>query len=79
MRSNAPQVVTCNDYSREVTVSQNIAGKHFDRVFTFDKVLISKVLIFCFDCFYHSGKETQTDKIYGSCFLMGFERSISLT
>ncbi|XP_038903563.1 kinesin-like protein KIN-5C [Benincasa hispida] len=38
LRSNAPQVVTCNDYSREVTVSQNIAGKHFDRVFTFDKV-----------------------------------------
>ncbi|XP_023005901.1 kinesin-like protein KIN-5C [Cucurbita maxima] len=38
LRSNAPQVVTCNDYSREVTVSQNVAGKHFDRVFTFDKV-----------------------------------------
>ena len=52
LRSNAPQVVTCNDYSREVTVSQNVAGKHFDRVFTFDKVLISKVLIFCLDFFY---------------------------
>lgn len=39
LRSNAPQVVTCNDYSREVAVSQNIAGKHIDRVFTFDKVL----------------------------------------
>ncbi|KAK2418459.1 kinesin protein KIN-5D [Trifolium repens] len=38
LRSNAPQVVTCNDYSREVAVSQNIAGKHIDRVFTFDKV-----------------------------------------
>uniref|UniRef100_A0A9I9CR82 Kinesin motor domain-containing protein n=1 Tax=Cucumis melo TaxID=3656 RepID=A0A9I9CR82_CUCME len=25
-------------HRREVTVSQNIAGKHFDRVFTFDKV-----------------------------------------
>uniref|UniRef100_A0A803L2W5 Kinesin-like protein n=1 Tax=Chenopodium quinoa TaxID=63459 RepID=A0A803L2W5_CHEQI len=33
LRNNAPQVVTCNDYQREVAVSQNIAGKHFDRVF----------------------------------------------
>ncbi|KAJ0028790.1 hypothetical protein Pint_36047 [Pistacia integerrima] len=38
LRNNAPQVVTCNDYQREVSVSQNIAGKHIDRVFTFDKV-----------------------------------------
>ncbi|KAL2900174.1 Kinesin-like protein KIN-5C [Bienertia sinuspersici] len=38
VRNNAPQVVTCNDYHREVAVSQNIAGKHFDRVFVFDKV-----------------------------------------
>ncbi|GMI71066.1 hypothetical protein like AT2G36200 [Hibiscus trionum] len=38
LRSNAPQVVKCNEYQREVAVSQNIAGKHFDRVFTFDKV-----------------------------------------
>ncbi|KAL5721227.1 Kinesin-like protein KIN-5C [Ranunculus cassubicifolius] len=38
LRSNAPQVVTCNDYQREVAVSQNIAGKQIDRVFTFDKV-----------------------------------------
>ncbi|CAL5389232.1 unnamed protein product [Camellia sinensis] len=38
LRSNAPQVVTCNEYQREVAVSQNIAGKHIDRVFTFDKV-----------------------------------------
>ncbi|KAG2686633.1 hypothetical protein I3843_09G015600 [Carya illinoinensis] len=38
LRSNAPQVVTCNEYNREVAVSQNIAGKHIDRVFTFDKV-----------------------------------------
>ncbi|KAL9332105.1 hypothetical protein ACSQ67_001715 [Phaseolus vulgaris] len=38
LRSNAPQVVTCNDYNREVAVSQSIAGKHIDRVFTFDKV-----------------------------------------
>ncbi|KAJ8435627.1 hypothetical protein Cgig2_000293 [Carnegiea gigantea] len=37
LRNNAPQVVTCNDYQREVAVSQNIAGKHIDRVFTFDK------------------------------------------
>ncbi|KAH6837815.1 P-loop containing nucleoside triphosphate hydrolases superfamily protein [Perilla frutescens var. hirtella] len=38
LRNNAPQVVTCSDYQREVSVSQNIAGKHIDRVFTFDKV-----------------------------------------
>ncbi|KAK4419401.1 Kinesin-like protein KIN-5C [Sesamum alatum] len=38
LRNNAPQVVTCNEYQREVSVSQNIAGKHIDRVFTFDKV-----------------------------------------
>ncbi|CAN6843732.1 unnamed protein product [Brassica oleracea] len=38
LRSNAPQVLTCNDLQREVAVSQNIAGKHTDRVFTFDKV-----------------------------------------
>ncbi|XP_061353443.1 kinesin-like protein KIN-5C [Gastrolobium bilobum] len=38
LRSNAPQVITCNEYNREVAVSQNIAGKHIDRVFTFDKV-----------------------------------------
>ncbi|KAL6559172.1 Kinesin-like protein KIN-5C [Orobanche hederae] len=38
LRNNAPQVVTCNEYQREVSVSQNIAGKHIDRVFVFDKV-----------------------------------------
>ncbi|CAA0822513.1 Probable 125 kDa kinesin-related protein [Striga hermonthica] len=38
LRNNAPQVVTCNDFHREVSVTQNIAGKHIDRVFTFDKV-----------------------------------------
>ncbi|OVA10015.1 Kinesin [Macleaya cordata] len=38
LRNNAPQVVTCNEYQREVSVSQNIAGKQIDRVFTFDKV-----------------------------------------
>lgn len=38
VRNNAPQVVTCNEYQREVAVSQNIAGKHIDRVFMFDKV-----------------------------------------
>ncbi|GKA84884.1 kinesin-like protein KIN-5C [Tanacetum coccineum] len=37
-RNNAPQVVTCNDFQREVAVSQSIAGKQIDRVFTFDKV-----------------------------------------
>ncbi|MQL77658.1 hypothetical protein Taro_010094 [Colocasia esculenta] len=38
LRSNAPQVVTCNELQREVAISQNIAGKQIDRVFTFDKV-----------------------------------------
>ncbi|KAI7734063.1 hypothetical protein M8C21_014611 [Ambrosia artemisiifolia] len=38
LRNNAPHVVTCNDQQREVAVSQNIAGKQIDRVFTFDKV-----------------------------------------
>ncbi|KAJ6830762.1 kinesin-like protein KIN-5C [Iris pallida] len=38
LRNNAPQVITCNDFQREVAVSQTIAGKQIDRVFTFDKV-----------------------------------------
>ncbi|XP_020672264.1 kinesin-like protein KIN-5C isoform X2 [Dendrobium catenatum] len=38
LRNNAPQVVTCNEFQKEVAVSQAIAGKQFDRVFTFDKV-----------------------------------------
>ncbi|KAF8403314.1 hypothetical protein HHK36_011416 [Tetracentron sinense] len=38
LRNNAPQVVTCNEYQREVAVSQSIAAKQIDRVFTFDKV-----------------------------------------
>ncbi|CAN1303098.1 Kinesin-like protein KIN-5C [Linum perenne] len=37
LRNNTPHVVTCNDYQREVVVSQNIVGKQIDRVFTFDK------------------------------------------
>ena len=40
LRNHAPQVVTCNDFQREVAVSQNIAGKQIDRVFTFDKVCL---------------------------------------
>ncbi|XP_072998391.1 kinesin-like protein KIN-5C [Typha latifolia] len=38
LRNNAPQVITCNEYQREVAVSQTIAGKQIDRIFTFDKV-----------------------------------------
>lgn len=57
LRNNAPQVVTCNDYQREVAVSQNIAGKHFDRVFVFDKVSFTilndvQVLFYCFFFFF---------------------------
>ncbi|XP_038973722.1 kinesin-like protein KIN-5C [Phoenix dactylifera] len=38
LRSNAPHVVTCNEYQREVAVTQSIAGKQIGRIFTFDKV-----------------------------------------
>ncbi|KAG9459064.1 hypothetical protein H6P81_003572 [Aristolochia fimbriata] len=38
LRNNAPQVITCNEFQREVAVTQHIAGKQMDRVFTFDKV-----------------------------------------
>ncbi|CAA6660649.1 unnamed protein product [Spirodela intermedia] len=38
VRNNAPLVVTCNEFQREVAVTQTIAGKQIDRVFTFDKV-----------------------------------------
>ena len=51
LRNNAPQVVTCNEYQREVAVSQSIAGKHIDRVFTFDKVFDRLELLFLPDLF----------------------------
>ncbi|KAJ4732042.1 Kinesin-like protein [Rhynchospora pubera] len=38
LRTKAPQVVTCDESNREVSVTQSIAGKPMDRVFTFDKV-----------------------------------------
>ncbi|MQM03110.1 hypothetical protein Taro_035884 [Colocasia esculenta] len=38
LRNNAPRVLTCNEFQREVAVTQTIAGKQIDRVFTFDKV-----------------------------------------
>ena len=37
-RAKTPQVISCNDARREVTVFQNIASKQIDRTFTFDKV-----------------------------------------
>lgn len=37
-KANAPQVISCYDQRREVTVIQNIASKQIDRLFTFDKV-----------------------------------------
>lgn len=37
-RNGVPQVITCNDARREVSVYRNIAGKQSDRTFTFDKV-----------------------------------------
>jgi kinesin family protein 11 len=39
-KSNAPQVISCYDQRREVTVIQNIASKQIDRLFTFDKVRV---------------------------------------
>ncbi|KAL8484006.1 hypothetical protein ACS0TY_026629 [Phlomoides rotata] len=37
-RLNTPKLITCNESKREVTVSQSVASKQVDRVFTFDKV-----------------------------------------
>ncbi|KAL9237653.1 hypothetical protein vseg_012174 [Gypsophila vaccaria] len=37
-RSNPPKVITCTESKKEVVVSQNLANKQLDRVFTFDKV-----------------------------------------
>lgn len=37
-RCRAPQVISCNESRREVTVLQNIARNQIDRTFTFDKV-----------------------------------------
>lgn len=38
LRANIPQVISCNEQRREVTVLQNVASKQIDRTFTFDKV-----------------------------------------
>lgn len=38
VRTSAPQIVSCNEPRREVTVNLNIAAKQIDRTFTFDKV-----------------------------------------
>ncbi|XP_059462978.1 kinesin-like protein KIN-5B [Corylus avellana] len=37
-RLNVPKVISCNEHKREVSVSQNLANKQVDRIFTFDKV-----------------------------------------
>lgn len=50
--------MTCNEYQKEVAVSQNIAGKHIDRVFTFDKVItvwLQNGFIFCLESSYYTG------------------------
>jgi len=39
-RSKAPQVISCNESRREVTVLQNLARNQIDRTFTFDKVCL---------------------------------------
>lgn len=38
VRTSAPQIVSCSEPRREVTVNLNIAAKQIDRTFTFDKV-----------------------------------------
>lgn len=48
LRNKAPQVVTCDDPNREVSVTQSIAGKSIDRVFTFDKVRAISFLVSIF-------------------------------
>ncbi|CAK9320007.1 unnamed protein product [Citrullus colocynthis] len=37
-RSNVPQVISCNEIRREVSVLQSVANKQVDRIFSFDKV-----------------------------------------
>lgn len=64
LRNNAPQVVTCNDYQREVAVSQNIAGKQIDRVFTFDRV--------CFLCNLVAFTRFLFSKCSANCANVGF-------
>lgn len=53
LRSKAPQVVTCDDPNREVSVTQSIAGKSIDRVFTFDKVRAISFLFQFFSTIHH--------------------------
>ncbi|KAH9326350.1 hypothetical protein KI387_006528, partial [Taxus chinensis] len=38
LRANVPQVISCHEQRREVTVFQSVASKLTDRTFTFDKV-----------------------------------------
>ncbi|CAM6127678.1 unnamed protein product [Calypogeia fissa] len=38
LKNKVPQVVSCHEYSGEVTVCQNLQNKTIDRTFTFDKV-----------------------------------------
>lgn len=40
-RLNTPKVITCNESKKQVTVSQSVASKQVDRVFTFDKAWLS--------------------------------------
>jgi len=72
LRSNAPQVVTCYDYNREVSVSQNVAGKHFDRVFTFDKVFFFSLKYLIDFCDYFM------DLFKPKCSLFNFWGSITI-
>lgn len=34
----SPQVISCNELRREVSVLQSVANKQVDRIFSFDKV-----------------------------------------
>jgi len=45
-RSKVPQVISCNESRREVTVIQNMARNQIDRTFTFDKVSAHQEMYF---------------------------------
>ena len=80
VRTSAPQVISCNDMRREVTVNMNIASKQIDRTFTFDKVyaFTSSIVSFLFYLFLFScshpllqvfGPQTQQQELYDQAII----------
>ncbi|EFJ25853.1 hypothetical protein SELMODRAFT_413860 [Selaginella moellendorffii] len=73
IKANAPQVISCHDQRREVTVYQNIASKQIDRTFTFDKqrdlydqaiIPIVNEVLEGFNCTIFAYGQTGTGKTY---------------